>query len=96
MERETSRIPRRDLTASLTDFRQMCDRLQQSPLTQLSNQADRDWLNERCAAWAKKIDARLADLNSGRKPLEEVSQEAKSTIDALQDALRKRATELEA
>ena len=80
-----------ELKLALTDFRKMCDLLQKSKLEQLTNQADRDWLKERCTKWAEKIDRHLSELDRDDKPVDVVSKEATETIHALQKALVNRA-----
>ncbi len=83
-----------ELKSSLADFRRMCDLLQNSPLSQLTNEADRAWLKERCKAWANKIDGHLAELRASSKSLKDVTVESDATIEALQNALRTKANEI--
>lgn len=52
-------------------------------------EADRQWLRERCQAWANKIDAHLADIEAGQ-PTGKVRKEVDATVRALVDAIRKR------
>lgn len=87
---DVERSSRSSLERQLVGFGKDCDRLQRARLPQLAT-ADRDWLQERCAAWAEKLDGHLADLRSGTKSVEQIANEANATITALQAALRARA-----
>jgi len=52
--------------------------------------ADRTWLVDKCRAWAAKLDAHLAAIQSGQDALK-VRGEADDTINRLIAALRERA-----
>jgi hypothetical protein len=81
-----------DLGRRLGEFRQGCSVLILSPHRPLPAQ-DRAWLVEKCRAWAAKLDAHLAALESG-EPAGSVRDQADATIDTLIKALRDRAKSL--
>lgn len=78
------------LVRRLAEFRVNCNALINAPHPSLAAE-DRDWLIERCRAWAAKIDQQLSDLQAGKKNLAEVQAEADATVDKLIAALRDRA-----
>lgn len=78
-----------DLAARIIQFRHGCSTVMLSTHEPLSAD-DQVWLKERCAKWAEKLDAHLADLEAGTKPAE-VRAATDETITALTEALRKRA-----
>jgi len=55
----------------------------------------RDWLRERCRAWADKLDQQLSALEKGADPLQ-VRTEVDQIVDRLVDALHAKAKELQA
>lgn len=73
----------------LVSIRRGCDVLLAAPLTQLS-EVDRDWLKERCRAWAKTFDEQLAALREGTRPWEVIGKETDATVRKLATALRNR------
>ena len=78
-----------DLARRLNEFRQGCSTLilaQHQPLAA----KDREWLVEKCRAWAAKLDKHLTDLEAGQEPLK-VRAEADETVQRLIQALRDRA-----
>jgi hypothetical protein len=77
------------LAKRLTEFRQGCTVLIQSPHKPLPDE-DRLWLVGKCRDWAAKLDAHLAALESGQGPLQ-VRREADETINKLIGVLRQRA-----
>ena len=89
-----NKIPetREELAIRITQFRQGCETLIHAPHPPLQ-EVDREWLKERCQAWAEKLDQNLADLEAG-KSVETVQAAANATIDKLITALRKRADAL--
>jgi hypothetical protein len=79
-----------DLSKRLNQFRAGCSTLilaEHAPL----EKKDRDWLCDRCRAWAAKLDKHLADLEAGTKGPLAVRDEADETVNALIKALRTRA-----
>jgi hypothetical protein len=76
----------------INEFRAGCSQLIFSPHASLA-QADRDWLVEKCRAWATKLDDHLTELEKGADALK-VRGDADDTIRKLQAALRERATQL--
>jgi hypothetical protein len=81
-----------DLARRLGDFRQGCSVLILSPHKPLSAQ-DRAWLVEKCRAWAAKLEAVIASLESGENPAA-IRDQADATATALVKALRDRAKAL--
>jgi hypothetical protein len=81
-----------EVAKRISEFRAGCSRLIFSPHAALA-QADRDWLVEKCRAWAKKLDDHLTELERGGDALK-VRGDADDTIRKLQGALRERATKL--
>ena len=77
------------LAQRITEFRQGCTVLLQSPHKPLPA-GDRAWLVEKCGAWAAKLGAHLAALESGQD-VAKVRGEADETINKLITALRQRA-----
>jgi len=77
------------LAKRISEFRQGCSVLIESPHRPLSA-ADRTWLVDKCRAWAAKLDAHLAAIQSGQDALK-VRGEADDTINRLIAALRERA-----
>ncbi len=71
----------------INEFRTGCSQLIFASHSALS-QADKDWLIEKCRAWAKKLDDHLAALESGADPLK-VRTEADETIRKLEGTARK-------
>jgi hypothetical protein len=76
----------------INEFRTGCSQLVFAPHAALA-QVDRDWLVERCRAWAKKLDDHLTELERGGDALK-VRGDADETIRKLQAALRERATQV--
>jgi hypothetical protein len=76
------------LAKRIAEFRQGCSVLIQSPHRPLSAD-DRTWLVDKCRAWAAKLDAHLAAIQSGKDALK-VRGEADETINRLIAALRER------
>jgi hypothetical protein len=77
------------LAKRIAEFRQGCSVLIQSPHRPLPAD-DRAWLVDKCRAWAAKLDAHLAAIQSGQDALK-VRGEADETINRLIAALRERA-----
>ena len=77
------------LEKRLQEFRHGCDALIAAPHSQLAAK-DRDWLKERCRAWAGKLEGHVADLQAGRD-VSTVLAAADGTVRKLIDALRERA-----
>ena len=77
------------LVRRIAEFRQGCSVLIRSPHRPLSAE-DRDWLVEKCRAWAAKFDGYSAAVEAGEDPLK-VRNEADETINRLIDTLRGRA-----
>lgn len=77
------------LAARLQQFSDGCQTLIDAEHSQLSDE-DHAWLIERCEVWKGKIDAQLADLNSGQKPFDQVRTESDETVNQLRNALRER------
>jgi hypothetical protein len=77
------------LAKRIGEFRQGCSVLILSPHKPLSPQ-DRNWLVDKCRAWAAKLDAHLAMLESGAETLKTRDQ-ADTTVNNLVKALRERA-----
>ncbi len=73
----------------LVSLRRGCDALLAAPHTQLAD-VDRDWLKERCRAWAKTFDEQLAALREGSRPWEVIGKETDATVRKLATALRNR------
>jgi hypothetical protein len=78
-----------DLAERISEFRQGCSTLIQSPHRPLSV-ADRTWLVDKCAAWSAKLDGHLVALKSGQD-LIKVRDEVDETINHLVATLRERA-----
>jgi hypothetical protein len=79
------------LARRIAEFRKGCTVLIESPHRPLSA-ADREWLVGKCRDWSAKLDAHLADLQSGHD-LREVHAQADETVNKLVTALRSRAAE---
>src|SRR5262249_36788481 len=67
-----------DVGKRLKEFRAGCAELVLAPHKQL-NDKDREWLVERCRAWAGKLNEHLAALEAGRDP-RQVRGEADETV----------------
>jgi hypothetical protein len=80
------------LAQRIREFRQGCTVLIKSPHGPLAA-GDRTWLIEKCRAWAAKLDAHLAALDSGQDA-SKIRGEADETINKLIVALRERARAL--
>ncbi len=78
-----------DLARRIAQFRQGCSTLILTEHTALA-QPDRDWLVERCRAWAAKLDAHLIAIESG-EDISSVRAAADETISKLIMAIRDRA-----
>jgi hypothetical protein len=78
------------LAQRITEFRQGCSVLIQSPHKPLTA-GDRTWLVEKCGTWADKLGAHLAALEAGQGAVK-VRDEADETINKLIAALRERAS----
>jgi hypothetical protein len=77
------------LAQRIIEFRQGCATLQLADHKPLS-EADRNWLVERCQAWASKLDKHLADAEA-RKDVVQVRTEMDDTVNKLVTALKERA-----
>ena len=82
------------LATRIAEFRQGCSTLILAEHRPLAPE-DRQWLVEKCRAWAGKLDQHLAAVEAGRDVLE-VRNEADETIRRLITALKTRATEVAA
>lgn len=80
---------RPDLARRITQFRQGCSTLMLAEHPNLAA-ADRDWLRERCRAWATKLDGHLAAAEAGEDILT-VRAAADETVNKLIKAIRDRA-----
>jgi hypothetical protein len=78
------------LAKRIAQFRQGCSTLILAEHRPLSPE-DRQWLVEKCRAWAAKLDTHLADAEAGRDVID-VRTEADETINKLITAMRARAT----
>ena len=78
-----------ELKQTVGQFRKSCDTLIRSAHPQLA-QADRDWLRERCGAWAKKFDEQLAELER-TDDVAKVRTQSDGTVRTLIEKLRERA-----
>lgn len=77
------------LATRINEFRQGCSTLilaEHKPLPD----ADRDWLLERCRAWATKLDGHLTAIEAG-EDLAKVQEAADQTIKTLIEKIRERA-----
>jgi hypothetical protein len=83
-----------ELAQRLNEFRQGCSTLILAEHRPLAAK-DRQWLVEKCRAWAQKLNKHLADLEAGRD-LSLVQKDADETVNKLKDALRTRAREISA
>jgi len=81
-----------ELKQTVREFRHSCDTLIQAGHPQLA-QADREWLRERCGAWAKKLDGQLAELER-TDDVAKVRTQADATIRTLIEKLRERAEQV--
>ncbi|MEZ6066015.1 MAG: hypothetical protein R3B90_09970 [Planctomycetaceae bacterium] len=81
-----------DLKTRLEQFRKGCQTLIDAQHPQLAV-ADRDWLRERCGAWAGKIDEHIAAIDSGAD-VQAVRDAADETVNKLVNALRQKAETL--
>jgi hypothetical protein len=77
------------LAKRLNEMRQGCSTLILATHQPLKNE-DRQWLVEKCRAWAKNFDQQLADLEQGKDPAL-VRSEIDTTVNRLVKALRERA-----
>jgi hypothetical protein len=80
------------LAARLRDLLAGCDRLIAAPHASLDD-ADRDWLVERCRAWRETI-AGHADALAASHDVAAVRAAANATVEKLSAALRTRATDI--
>lgn len=80
------------LAKRIGEMRQGCSRLIRASHGPLK-EADRQWLVERCKAWAKEFDAALLALEEG-KEVGEVRQKMDETVRKLEKALRERAKQV--
>lgn len=78
-----------DLARRVAQFRQGCSTLILAEHAALAP-ADRDWLRERCRAWATKLDAHLAAIEAG-EDIATVRAAADETVNKLIKAIRDRA-----
>lgn len=78
-----------DLARRVAQFRQGCSTLILAEHSALAP-ADRDWLRERCRAWATKLDAHLAAIEAG-EDVAAVRAAADETVNKLIKAIRDRA-----
>ncbi len=78
-----------DLARRVAQFRQGCSTLILAEHQALAP-ADRDWLRERCRAWATKLDAHLAAIEAG-EDIAAVRAAADETVNKLIKAIRERA-----
>jgi len=81
-----------ELKQTVREFRHACDTLIQAGHPQLA-QVDRDWLRERCGAWAKKLDGQLAELKR-TDDVAKIRTQADGTIRTLIEKLRERAKQV--
>jgi hypothetical protein len=81
-----------DLARRLNEFRQGCSTLILAPHQPLAAK-DRQWLVDKCRAWAVKLDRHLTDVEAGKDVLQ-VRREADETVEKLIAALRTRAAEV--
>jgi hypothetical protein len=81
-----------DLARRVAQFRQGCSTLILAEHAALAP-ADRDWLRERCRAWATKLDAHLAAIEAG-EDVASVRTAADETVNKLIKAIRDRAREV--
>lgn len=77
------------LARRIAEFRQGCSTLILASHRPLQD-GDRQWLVEKCRAWAAKLDKHLADVEAGTDPIR-VRAEADATARRLVEALRERA-----
>lgn len=82
-----------EVRSRLAFLRQRCSALIEADHSSLAP-ADREWLVERCRAWASKFDDQLANLDRGADPLL-VRGAVDEDVRRLIDALRQRAKSLE-
>lgn len=73
----------------LLQLRRGCTSLILAPKEKLSRE-DRDWVNEKCKAWAATLDQHLKDLEAGGNPVE-VRNQTDATVRKLIEKLRRRA-----
>lgn len=78
-----------DLARRIAQFRQGCSTLILAEHRALAP-ADRDWLRERCRAWATKLDGHLAAIEAG-DDVTAVRTAADETVNKLIKAIRERA-----
>ncbi len=78
-----------DLARRISQFRQGCSTLILAEHQALAP-ADRDWLRERCRAWATKLDGHLAAIEAG-EDVTAVRAAADETVNKLIKAIRDRA-----
>lgn len=83
-----------DLAKRISEFREGCSLLIFSRHQPLAER-DRQWLVERCRAWAKVLDAQLEALDGGGNPVQ-VRANVDETASAIVQALRERARRLNA
>lgn len=81
-----------ELAARISEFRKGCSTLIFAPHAPLDEE-DRQWLVERCRAWAVKFDQQLVALEAGEDPLR-VRSEMDTVVKTLIDKLRERANSL--
>lgn len=79
-----------DLARRIAQFRQGCSTLILAEHAGLAP-ADRDWLRERCRAWATKLDGHLAAIEAG-DDVAAVRAAADETVNKLIKAIRDRAS----
>jgi hypothetical protein len=80
------------LARRINEMRRGCSTLILAEHRPLSD-ADRDWLRERCRAWAGKFDKSLAELEGG-KDVRKVRAEMDATVNQLIKAIRARAAQV--
>jgi len=80
---------RPELQRRIHDFKVGCELLLAAEHRPL-DQADRQWLQERCRKWLAVFDQQLSDLNDERHDVAAVRQEMDKTVANLIDAIEKR------
>lgn len=78
----------------IAEFRQGCSTLILASHRPLTDE-DREWLVDKCRAWASKLDAHLASVEAG-EDIQAVRNATDETITKLREALRKRSEEISA
>ena len=82
------------LERNLAEFIHGCDTLLAAPHPQFAQDADRQWLLEKCRLWRGKLKDQLDDLKSGKRTFAAVRNDTNKTVEKLIIALTERATEI--